>query len=71
MDSQYGSRQAARDLLRHFVAEWKKQILLATGDRWSTLRQELSKGLWSLKNVNAKGLVTVSRFRNLQSCELS
>lgn len=32
--------------------------------------QELSEVLWSLKNVNAEGLVTESRFRNLQSCEL-
>jgi len=35
------------------------------------LHQELSKDLWSLKNVNAEGLVTESRFRNLQSFELN
>jgi len=59
------------DLLRHFVADWKKQSLIATGDRRSTLPQELSKVLWSLKNVNAEGLVTESRLRNLQSCEIN
>jgi hypothetical protein len=59
------------DLLRHFVADWKKQNLIATGDRISTLPQELSKVLWSLKNVNAEGLITESRLRNLQSCEIN
>jgi hypothetical protein len=59
------------ELLRHFFGDWKKQSLIATGDRRSNLPQDLSKGLWSLKNVNAEGLVTESRFRNLQSCELN
>ena len=69
--SAVSSNKIFGDLLCHFVADWKKRSLLATGDRRWTLRQVLSKGLWSLKNVNAEGLVTVSRFRNLQSCELN
>jgi hypothetical protein len=65
------SNKIFRDLLRHFVADWKKRSLIATGDRRSTLPQELSKVLWSLKNVNAEGLVSESRLRNLQFCKLN
>ena len=60
------------DLLRQFVADLTgKKSFRASGDRRLTLPQELSKALWSLKNVNAESLVTASRFRNLQSSELN
>ena len=69
--SAVSSNKIFEDLLRHFVTDCTEQSLLATDDRRWTLHQELGKVLWSWRNVNAEGLVNVSRFRNLQSCELN